>query len=82
MHLAGRLKIEQIEKEGFGHPNDFDILLLPGDSNWIEVKGKLRRVGTTALGQDMEDLIAEAEGAGMRCNRPNAHIRICEQPGS
>ncbi|MGC6483474.1 MAG: DUF2079 domain-containing protein [Synechococcus sp.] len=82
VHLAGRLKIEQIEKEGFGHPVDFDILLLPSDSSWTNVKGKLRRVETTGIGKEMKDLIEQAAAVGMICSQPNAHIRVCKRPES
>ena len=82
VHLAGRLKIEQIEKEGFGHPSDFDLMLLPSEGNWINVRGKLRRVGTTAIGEEMRVLIEQATTTGMACSQPNPHIRVCKKTKS
>ena len=47
VHLAGREKISQIEKDGYEQNWPFQVIVLPSEKALINVKGRLRAVGET-----------------------------------
>jgi uncharacterized membrane protein len=77
VHLAGRENIFQIEKEGYEKDGPFEVIILPSESAFINVKGRLREVGQTRIGLEMWKVVEAANKSGMSCDQPNSYIRLC-----
>ena len=77
VHLAGRERISQIEKDDYQQKWPFDVILLPSDNALINVRGRLREVGKTKIGRKMRQIIEAAKLSGMSCEQPNSYIRMC-----
>ena len=77
VHLAGREKISQIEKDGYKQNWPFQVIVLPSENSLINVKGRLRAVGETRIGRKMSEIVDEAKISGMNCDQPNRYIRLC-----
>ena len=77
VHLAGREAIAQIEKDGYEQNWPFEVIVLPSEKALINVRGRLREVGQTKIGQKMSDVVEMAKEAGMHCDQPNSYIRLC-----
>ena len=77
VHLAGREHISQIEKNDYQQKWPFDVILLPSENALINVRGRLREVGTTKIGGKMTQIIEAAKLSGMNCDQPNSYIRLC-----
>ena len=77
VHLAGREAIAQIEKDGYEQNWPFEVIVLPSEKALINVRGRLREVGQTKIGQKMSEVIEMAKEAGMNCDQPNSYIRLC-----
>ena len=77
VHLAGRERISQIEKEDYLRKWPFDVILFPSENALINVRGRLREVGKTKVGRKMNQIVKRAESEGMNCEQPNRYIRLC-----
>ena len=80
-HMAGRQTIRQIEKKGKGHEpvDQYDWIVLPAADVPINIGGKLKAAGRSKVGSRMEQVIGDAEEAGMRCAAANASIVVCSR---
>lgn len=77
VHLAGRERISQIEKDDYKEKWPFDVILFPSEKALINVRGRLREVGKTKVGRRMNQAVKRAKDAGMNCNQVNDYIRLC-----
>ena len=82
VHLAGRERISQIEKDDYREKWPFDVIIFPSEEALINVRGKLREVGKTKVGRKMNQVLKSAKAAGMNCNQVNDYIRLCRRNGS
>ena len=79
VHLAGRERISQIEKDDYKEKWPFDVILFPSEKAFINVRGRLREVGKTKVGRRMNQAVKRAKDAGMSCNQVNDYIRLCRK---
>ena len=79
VHLAGRERISQIEKDDYQQRWPFDVILFPGEKALINVRGRLREVGKTKIGRKMNQALNRAKAAGMSCDQVNDYIRLCRK---
>ena len=77
VHLAGRERISQIEKDDYQQKWPFDVIIFPSEKALINVRGRLREVGKTKVGRKMSRILEEAQASGMTCDQPNSYIRLC-----
>ena len=77
VHLAGREEISQIEKDYYKKNWPFEVIVLPSESALINVRGRLREVRQTKIGQEMREIVEAANKSGMSCDQPNSYIRLC-----
>jgi len=77
VHLAGRERISQIEKDDYQQKWPFDVIIFPSEKALINVRGRLREVGKTKVGRKMSRILEEAKASGMNCDQPNSYIRLC-----
>ena len=82
VHLAGRERISQIEKDDYQEKWPFDVIIFPSEEALINVRGRLREVGKTKVGRKMNQVLKSAKAAGMNCNQVNDYIRLCRKNGS
>ena len=82
VHLAGRERISQIEKDDYQGKWPFDVIIFPSDEALINVRGRLREVGKTKVGRKMNQVLKSAKATGMNCNQVNDYIRLCRKNGS
>ena len=82
VHLAGRERISQIEKDDYQEKWPFDVIIFPSEEALINVRGRLREVGKTKIGRKMNQVLKSAKAAGMNCNQVNDYIRLCRRNGS
>jgi uncharacterized membrane protein len=82
VHLAGRERISQIEKDDYQEKWPFDVIIFPSEEAFINVRGRLREVGKTKVGRKMNQVLKSAKAAGMNCNQVNDYIRLCRKNGS
>ena len=82
VHLAGRERISQIEKDDYQEKWPFDVIIFPSEEALIDVRGRLREVGKTKVGRKMNQVLKSAKAAGMNCNQVNDYIRLCRRNGS
>ena len=82
VHLAGREKISQIEKEDYQEKWPFDVIVFPSEKALINVRGRLREVGKTKIGRTMNQVLKRAKSSGMSCNQVNDYIRLCRKDAS
>ena len=79
VHLAGRKRISQIEKDTYDSNWPFDVVILPSENALINVSGKLKKVRRTEIGLQMNQILGKAELLGMNCSQPNDYIRVCRK---
>ncbi len=77
VHLAGREKISQVEKEDYQGKWPFDVIVFPSEKALINVSGRLKEVGKTKVGRKMNQVLERAKASGMNCNEVNDYIRLC-----
>lgn len=82
VHLAGRERISQIEKDDYQGKWPFDVIIFPSEEALINVRGRLREVGKTKVGRKMNQVLKSAKATGMNCNQVNDYIRLCRKNGS
>ena len=79
VHLAGREHIFQIERNSYEQNWPFDRVILPSENAFINVGGKLKEVGKTEIGQQMNQILEKAQFFEMKCSQPNNYIRLCSR---
>ena len=80
VHLAGRDKIEQIERNEFGEYSEFDVIILPGmNAKTNYASGKLQFVSDSKLGPIVSDVLKGAESEGFECIDYHKYITTCRQ---
>jgi uncharacterized membrane protein len=79
VHLAGRERISQIEKDDYQQKWPFDVIIFPSEKALINVRGRLREVGKTKVGRKMSRILEEAKASDMTCDQPNSYIRLCRK---
>ena len=79
VHLAGRERISQIEKDDYQKKWPFDVTLFPSEKALINVRGRLREFGKTKIGRKMNQALVRAKAAGMSCDQANDYIRLCRK---
>jgi hypothetical protein len=61
VHLAGRERISQIEKDDYQEKWPFDVIIFPSEEALINVRGRLREVGKTKGWSENESGFEERE---------------------
>lgn len=79
VHLAGREKISQVEKEDYKVKWPFDVIVFPSEKALINVRGRLKEVGKTKIGRTMNQVLERAKASGMSCRQPNDYVRLCRK---
>jgi uncharacterized membrane protein len=79
VHLAGRERISQIEKNDYQEKWPFDVIIFPSEKALINVRGRLREVGKTKVGRKMNKVLTRAKATGMSCDQVNDYIRLCRK---
>jgi hypothetical protein len=79
VHLAGRERISQIEKNDYQEKWPFDVIVFPSETALINVRGRLREVGKTKVGRKMNKVLMKAKATGMSCDQVNDYIRLCRK---
>ena len=80
VHLAGRDKIEQIEKNKFETFSPFDVIILPSmNAKTNYASGKLRLVKDSSLGEMVSDVLKGAESDGFKCSDNVEYVVTCRR---